>query len=304
MGYQRILGWIRLGLNIRVAGILLVVLVAVSCDRNGVTVLLADPLSSQSVSHNQRQDILSALTEADVAYLGEIHAREADHTAQLEIIQSLYQANPNLAIALEMFQRPFQPVLDAYIAGEISETELRQQSEYDARWGFDWEFYAPILRLAREHQIPLLALNTPTEVTRQVAQKGLNSLSESERQWIPPLSEIDTSNGEYRQYVQEIFQGHHGQSEADNFDNFFAAQVLWDETMAETIATYATAHPDRQIVVLVGQGHIIYDYGIPVRVERRTSNLVQRTVLLNPDPEAVEAGTGTIADYFWISPSP
>jgi hypothetical protein len=53
------------------------------------------------------------------------------------------------------------------------------------------------------------------------------------------------------------------------FNRFFAAQVLWDETIAEAIATAYQANPDRLIVVMAGRGHIAYNFGIPNRVQRR-----------------------------------
>jgi uncharacterized iron-regulated protein len=244
-------------------------------------------------------EIIKALTQAKVVYLAEIHDRPADHQAQLEIITKLYKHNPNLVVALEMFQRPFQPVLDQYLAGEISETDLITQTEYEQRWGYDWEMYAPILRFSQNHNLPLLALNTPTEVTRQVAKEGLASLTPAQQEYIPPLSEIDLDDPAYRQRIQEIYAKHAGHGDSDSFERFFAAQVLWDETMADAIATYLQANPNAQIVVLAGRGHVIYGQGIPSRVARRidSPNFTQASVLFaSEDPEAFEEG---MIDYVW-----
>lgn len=79
--------------------------------------------------------ILAALAPADVVYLAETHDRLADHEAQLEIVQQLFQAGGVDALGLEMFQRPFQPVLDAYLAGTLDEAGLVTGSEYEQRWG-------------------------------------------------------------------------------------------------------------------------------------------------------------------------
>lgn len=252
--------------------------------------------------------ILQDLVTADVIYLGETHAHPADHEAQLQIIQALYQNDLPLAIGLEMFQRPFQPILDAYLQGELTELELRTQSEYDRRWGYSWEYYAPILRFAQQHQLPLLALNTPTEVTRKVARHGLSSLTDAEMEHIPPISEIDTRNRDYRAWIKTIFEQHlqhgHGSSPAseEGFENFFAAQVLWDETMADRIVTFLEQKSGHKIVVLLGQGHVIYDYGVPSRVDRRIpAELKQYTILLNPSLAMQREGTNRIADYFWIT---
>ncbi|MGL4879875.1 MAG: ChaN family lipoprotein, partial [Waterburya sp.] len=147
------------------------------------------------------------------------------------------------------------------------------------RWGFDWKFYAPILRFAQTNQIPLIALNTPTEITFKVSKNGLNSLEGDELDYIPPLSDIELDNQAYRQKLQVIYQQHTNNRQvkgnSNNFDNFFAAQVLWEETMAEAIALYHQKQPQSQIVVLVGQGHI-HDYGIPSRVAKRLSSSLQQ----------------------------
>lgn len=247
------------------------------------------------------QGMLAELQQADVIYLGERHDSTADHAAQLAIVQALHQQNPNLAIAMEMFQRPFQPVLDRYIAGEISEADLVAGTEYETRWGFPWELYAPILRFAQAQKIPVLALNAPREVVRKVARQGLESLQPEDWTYIPPQDQIDTSNAAYRQYVRQAFGGHGGHG-TFNFDHFFTAQVIWDETMAANISQFRQANPDHTVVVLAGQGHVVYGYGIPDRVERRLGpQLQQKIVLLNPPLDAARQDKA-IADVIWQSP--
>lgn len=275
---------------------------------------------SPGATHSTQAEILQALGQAQVIYLGETHDSLADHQAQLAIIEALVEQGKSVAIAFEMFQRPFQSVLDDYAGGKIDEATLRRESEYDERWGFDWELYAPILRYGKAQSLPLLAANTPREITRQVARQGLDSLDTQARSQIPPFAEIRRDNEDYRAFVAQAFLGFHGHGghgtsgagDVDPgrmkqaFERFFAAQVLWDETMAETVATYLRANPNRTVVVLAGQGHVIYGWGIPSRVARRLaaeqdSELRQVTVLLNPSDEMRQVGEGAIADYFWLS---
>ncbi len=261
-------------------------------------------LFSRVLPHPQ---IVQELLQANVIYLGETHDSVADHQAQLEIIQELHRNNPNLAIAMEMFQRPFQGAIDRYLRGEITETELIAETEYENRWGFPWEYYAEIVRFAKANQLPILALNTPTEVTRKVAREGLEGLSEQDREYIPPFAEIKTDNLDYQQMVREVFEQHQAAAHGSSlkFENFFLAQVLWDETMAETIANFVRENPQIQVVVLAGQGHIVYGYGIPSRVERRVGDrlgmapFVQRSLLFDIPEELRSIGDRPLADYFW-----
>ncbi len=268
-------------------------------------------VGSQAELTSEQSETLAAIASARVIYLGETHDQVADHQAQLQIIRNLVDQGKSVAISLEMFQRPFQPILDQYLAGDIDLEQLRIQSEYDERWGFPWELYSPILDYAKTEGLPLIAANTPREVTRKVARQGLDSLVGDELTWIPALEEINVKSQDYRTFVKHVFDsfhghGGHGSSERKDsetaFNNFFAAQVLWDETMAEAVATYVQTNPDHTVVMLAGQGHVIYDYGIPSRVQRRLGTEVsQASVLLNPSEQFRNEGTGKIADYFWLS---
>ncbi|MEM9003032.1 MAG: ChaN family lipoprotein [Cyanobacteria bacterium P01_F01_bin.86] len=268
----------------------------IACSANGTPLTV----TQEDVSGLQSQDI-QPLLNADVVYLGERHDSTADHAAQMEIIEAIYAADPDIAIALEMFQRPFQPVIDLYLAGEISEGELVAQTEYKERWGFPWEYYAPFLRFAQANQIPVLALNAPGEVVSQIARQGLDSLEGDDLRYIPPLDEIDTSNTDYQAFVASVFGSHGGHGEF-NFDNFFAAQVTWDETMAATVADFKQTSPDTLVIVLAGNAHVMYGYGIPDRVARRLGDSVQQTkVLLNFPEELLEGSSEDIADILWYS---
>ncbi len=265
-------------------------------------------VSSPQKQNYDPQSVLTRLSQASVVYLGETHDSPDDHQAQLEIIQSLHRLNPKLAIALEMFQRPYQSVVDRYLAGEITETQLQELSQFQKRWGFPWEYYAPILRFAKANRLPVIALNTPSEVTRKVARSGLKSLTLNDRRFIPPLSEIRAEPVAYRERMRQIYQEiHQGKGQSGRFESFFLAQILWDETMADRISQFLKATPNTQVVVLAGQGHIFYGDGIPSRVARRMLNnpqFSQSLVLLNPPAEFTVKQDRPIADFFWNQSRP
>jgi uncharacterized iron-regulated protein len=262
----------------------------------------AIPAATQSnVSFTPRQQqIIDRLQTANVVYLGETHDRESDRQQQLAIMQTLFKQNSRLAIGMEMFQRQMQPVLDRYLAGQITATELRQQSEFDRRWGYKWASYLPILEFAKANRLPIIALNTPTEITRKAAKTGLESLTKAELEHIPPIAEIDRRNLKYQQMILGSYQQHAGivSISSRSFDRFYTAQLLWDETMAERVANFAQQHPQHQTIVIAGRSHIIYGYGIPDRVIRRmgTSKFSQKTVLLSHDNDRIEPQP---ADFIW-----
>jgi uncharacterized iron-regulated protein len=278
----------------------------------GVVITLLSPAHAQKISSPVKtgdlssQEVIQDLAQANVVYLGETHDSAEDHKAQLDIIQQLYQKDPRMAIGMEMFQRPYQPVLESFLQGQLTEAALQKKSQYEKRWGYPWENYTPFLQFAKEKQLPVLALNTPSEVTQKVYLKGLRSLKAADRKFIPPLSEIRTDNLKYRKSLQAVYEGFHKKGKTKDpqqFERFFQAQVLWDETMADVIVQFLKKNPASYVVVLAGQGHIVYGYGIPSRVARRINSIslktvVQRSVLLNPTAETPQEKS-RIADYFW-----
>lgn len=212
------------------------------------------------------EELIARIADKDVIFIGETHDSYADHLNQLAIIQRLRARGKRLAIGMEFFQQPFQPVLDAYVAGTISEEDMLEQSEYFERWRFDYRLYRPIMRFARAHGIPLIALNVPRELTEKVGDKGLEGLSAEERARLP--ARIDDSDPSYRARIKAVYDQHPRGPDSD-FERFLAVQLLWDEGMAEQAARYLAEHPGTALVVLAGSGHVEYGQGIPRRLERR-----------------------------------
>lgn len=238
------------------------------------------------------RQVLPTLARYRVVFVGEHHDRWDNHLNQLEIIRGLHERDPKIAIAMEFFQQPFQGALDEYVAGRIDEREMLRRTEYYERWGFDYRLYQPILRFAREHGLPLVALNLPKEITRKVGKEGLASLSEEERAQIP--REMDRGNEAYVERLRRIYSLHRGQGPGD-FERFLDVQLLWDEGMADRAARYLREHPDHRLVVLAGSGHLMYGAGIPKRLSRRVP--VDSVIVLNGEQPDISPDMG---DYLLL----
>jgi uncharacterized iron-regulated protein len=227
------------------------------------------------------QDIIESLRSKKIVYAGEVHDRFEHHRVQFEIIRGLHKKNEKLAIGMEMFQKPFQKVLDDYIAGLIEEKEFLKRTEYFQRWSFDYNLYREILLYAREHKIPVVALNIRKEIVSKVSKEGILGLTKEELSEVP--ADMDLTDNEYRSRLREFFLRHQS-SEGRNFDFFHQAQVLWDESMAHNLNEFMLNNPDRQMVVIAGGGHMAFGSGIPKRTHR-LNNLDYSIVLSTDDIE-------------------
>ncbi len=229
--------------------------------------------------------VISKVEDKKIVYVGETHDQLAHHINQLNIIKGIYQKYKKLAVGMEMFQRPYQKYLDQYIKGEIDEKTFLKKTHYFETWGFDYNLYKPILDFARKNKIPVIALNIDNKINKKVFRHGIDSLTKEEKEKLP--KEIDFTNETYKEYLKSIFSSHNTQNKM-NFDYFYQAQLIWDETMAETIDKFLRKNSDYKMVVIAGNGHIKYGYGIPDRVYRR--NKYSYSIVLNDEKESKNIG--------------
>ncbi|NUN21943.1 MAG: ChaN family lipoprotein [Candidatus Jettenia caeni] len=216
----------------------------------------------------QFSDLARFFDCASVLYVGETHANKAAHQVQLKVLQAYYEKfGSNIAIGMEMFTRPYQPFLDQWIAGEIDEEKFLEDTRWDKEWGYDYSLYKDIFGFAREKKIPIIALNAPKELVKMLHNKGLKNLSEEEKKKLP---EIDTTDFFHRIYLKKAIMEH--VSSSTDFERYNDIQSLWEEYMAQTIVDYLSSWEgkDKKFLTFVGNGHIVYDFGIPKRVFRRT----------------------------------
>jgi uncharacterized iron-regulated protein len=241
--------------------------------------ILKEPVAVEIPTLKTLPDVIARVAGKKIIYVGETHNLFPDHVMELEIIKDLHKRGRPVAIGMEMFQRPFQRVLDDYVGGKIDEAEFLKGTEYFKRWGFDYNLYRPILLYARSENIPVIALNISQEIVDKVFRSGLDSLSEEGRKSIP--SQMDFSDEAYKERLKKVFLEHRDVEnfKTSNFDFFYQAQILWDETMAESVDQFLKTPPHDQMVVLAGSGHLAYGSGIPKRTARR--NGFDYAIILN-----------------------
>ncbi len=249
--------------------------------------LKTDPVAVEVAELKTLSRIIEQVASKKIVYVGEYHDRFSNHAVELQVIKGLFKKNSRIAIGMEMFQRPFQQVLDDYISGAIGEREFLKKTEYFSRWVFDFNLYKPILDFARAEKIPVVALNARREIVDKVAKAGRASLSEEEKKELP--QQMDFTDDAYCDRLKQAFAEHKDRGEM-NFDFFYEAQVVWDETMALSLDEYLRKDPLRQMIVLAGSGHLAYGSGIPKRAFRR-NGYGYATILNDAD---VDRG---IADY-------
>lgn len=206
--------------------------------------------------------VIAELASHDIVLLGETHDSQAHHDWQLGTLKALFALRPDLQIGLEMFPRKVQPILDDWIAGKLSEAQFLDRSGWREGWRFDPELYMGIFRFAREHAIPMRALNVDPALIRAVSRDGLQATPAVLREGVgdpaPP-------SAAYRHWLVAVMAEHSPGKQVDEGRSarFVQAQQVWDRAMAEGLAVAARSRPGSLTVGVMGTGHIIHGFGVP-----------------------------------------
>jgi uncharacterized iron-regulated protein len=214
-------------------------------------------------------DIAKAADGKGWVFIGENHATKPHQQMESDIVEALVRRHRNVVVGLEMITRAKQPVLDLWSQSKLKEADFLQQLDWKGQWGYDYSFYRPLLESVRRHKLPLVGLNVPRDWVRAVGRGGYAALTPEQRAELP--AEMPLDNADHHAVVASLMGGH--PMTGTSGENMYAAQVLWDEGMADTAIKYLAAHPhDRRtvFVVVAGSGHSMYGQGINFRVLRRT----------------------------------
>lgn len=112
------------------------------------------------------EDSYDILMDYRIIFIGEEHESRVSHQAELTILKGLAERDSNLVLALEMFERDVQDVLDAYLIGKISEKKFLEQAR---PWPNYLEDYRPLIEFAKKKGMAVIAANVPRRAAAAVA---------------------------------------------------------------------------------------------------------------------------------------
>lgn len=199
--------------------------------------------------------ILKAAEASDAVFLGEFHDDAVGHRFQLEVFEAAVSrigAKRPVALSLEMFERDVQTVLDEYLAGLISEDHFLRSSRPWPQYKTD---YRPLVELAKEKKLPVIAANAPRRYVNMVSRLGkgsLEKLSPVARTWLPPLPFAEPSEA-YAKKFNALMGRLHDPNEAPS--SILYSQTLWDAAMAHAVAGAMNAKKGTLVIHLNGGFH-------------------------------------------------
>lgn len=201
--------------------------------------------------------IIDAAGSADVVFLGEQHDDAVAHAIQLEIFRlaiERFSKERKIDLSMEMFERDVQVILNEYLNGFITEPQFLAGSR---PWGNYKTDYRPLVELAKEKKLGVIAANAPRRYVNMVSRLGrdsLNGLSREAKGWLAPLPYGDPSDT-YTRKFNALMGANNDPGAANAHTPIVYSQALWDATMAYSISQSLKKNKGELVVHLNGGFH-------------------------------------------------
>ena len=236
------------------------------------------------------------LMDYSVTFIGEEHESHLSHNAELAILKGLAKRDPNLVLALEMFERDVQDILDAYLKGKISEKTFLKQS---CPWPNYLEDYRPLIEFAKKKGMPVIAANIPRRAAAAVSMANEISpdVMGEDRIYLPKTVYLK-SKEYYRRFASSMEEmPHFTPMKGMMVDGLYKAQVLKDAVMAASVEPFL----DRRTLFCCGHFHSDYHLGIPYQLRKNHPKLKIAIIAMasSVDPLPMK-DRSRVADFIWV----
>ena len=200
-------------------------------------------------------------TAPQLLLLGEVHDSAAGHAARAALLRERIESGWRPVIAMEQFDTAQQPALDAAMA-ECADADCVVARAAPPKASWTWAYYAPVIQLALDHKLPLLAANLSRADASKIVKDGFAaalpaSLIAHYRLDALPADVLAAQE-------REVRDSHCGALPESLVSPMAKAQIARDVVMAEALRTHAASG----VVLIAGNGHVRGDIAVPFWMRR------------------------------------
>lgn len=222
---------------------------------------------AQSGKNLTAAQLASKLQKYDVVFFGEYHDQSEIHQYELELLEAMYKVKgEKLALSMEMFEVDNQSKLNNFLADTLIEENFLAASRPWPNYRTD---YAPLVNFAKEKKMPVIAANVPRFLAAHVAKNNASTegVEAQYQQWLPKHTYAPEGAYKEKFYAQMSSPAAPMKMPPQRLAAVYAAQCLKDDKMAESIAAFADAHQNMQILHINGCFHSDAHLGTAQKLE-------------------------------------
>lgn len=212
-------------------------------------------------------DVFERTGDADVVLFGELHGHPVGLPVAAAIwkdMLSVRDRDETPALLLEFFERDQQLAIDEYLAGMIDEEDFVKKSGRSAS-NFP-NAHQAMFNATKKAGGTVIAANAPRRYVRLARTDGydrLRAMTPAQRAMfeLPPTEDGPEA---YRERFNEIMGGMRSSDESGKAQpgmgvpDFLRAQLVWDATMADSVADALRAGHE-PVALVIGRFHVAFD---------------------------------------------
>lgn len=235
-------------------------------------------LALAACQHAPAPTATAAAAAPRVLLLGEVHDSAAGHAARAALLRKEVEAGWRPAIAMEQFDTSQQAALDAAMR-DCADADCVVAKVATGKSSWTWDFYKPVIQLALDYKLPLLAANLSRADASKVVKDGIGAALPA---GLVARYGLDALPAEVLGAQEtEVRDSHCGALPEPMVSPMAKAQVARDVVMAETMRS----HLSDGVVLIAGNGHVRKDIAVPYWLRR--DGLAPRAVgFLEPSSDA------------------
>ncbi len=240
------------------------------------------------------------IKQSQMIYVGELHNHNWGHKVELLILEKVFAQKENVAIALEMFERDTQFILDGYLTGQVTEEFFLQNSR---PWGNYATDYRPLIEFSKAYRLPVLGMNVPRRYASFVAKgkdKILWQMPATEQSFL--AKEILAPQDKYHTKFYETMKGHVPPAV---IELYYRSQCLKDDTMARSMVEFFHKNPQATIISYTGAFHSDEHLGLVSKVKEQlpqTPHLLLTIIPVEQGKKISPQKYAHLADYVLFAP--
>lgn len=181
--------------------------------------------------------------------LGEVHDNAQQAALRLAAVEALLASGARPALLMEQLDADRQADIDR-LRSDTTPTTADALIDAVGGRGWQWALYRPVLALALQHGLPIVAVNVSRQQAAAIMRDGLAAHG---YQTDAPAAVLDT--------LASLIQASHcGMVSPAQARTMALAQVARDQAMARAVQVHAA----RGVLLLAGNGHVRTDIGVPL----------------------------------------
>ena len=200
--------------------------------------------------------LLARINTINVLLLGEVHDNPQHHENQQKLLKAQIESGAHPALMMEQLEAENQPAINLALVGSNRDESLAHLTGL-IKFA-DKHFYSPLLAIAYDNKLPVIAANIPRQQLQPAIWRGYAAYDADELKRLAVEEVWDERRQNY--LASQMGGAHCGQLREELRVGLSRSQRLRDALMVDS----AVSSVETGIVAIVGRDHARHDIGLPL----------------------------------------